>query len=236
MPVLGRFAPTLLAPLLHLVMKTPWEGAQTVLHAALDDSVPAHAGAYFADAAVAVLDNAQATDDALAARLWAVSERLVGLAPAPAAEAAPVATGDAAPAADAAAPEATKKPKKKAKKAKKSEAPAPTPVVYHGVAEPISFDDAAALEAAGIAAPLGGGAASEPAVVPAPAPAAVEVPVAAVPEPVAVEATQEPTPEPTPEATPEPTKKKKSKKKKATPTPIATPVVIHGVAEPIGMM
>lgn len=81
-PLLGAYADTLLAPLTHALMKSPWEGAQTTLYAALDDAVvAAHSGAYYSDARlVPVHANAQARDDALATRLWDASLQLVGLA------------------------------------------------------------------------------------------------------------------------------------------------------------
>lgn len=84
---LGRHIPfahalqTLAAPLLRVVLKSPWEGAQTTLHAALAPSVPLSNGAYFADCVPTAPVNPQATDDALAEALYARSRELVGLPP-----------------------------------------------------------------------------------------------------------------------------------------------------------
>jgi NAD(P)-dependent dehydrogenase (short-subunit alcohol dehydrogenase family) len=85
-----------LRPLLRLGgMIEPWEGAQTTLHALLSADVPAHNGAYFSqtgwyrDKAAGKggwplrSPNPRAHDDAAAARLDAVSRRLVGLEAAP---------------------------------------------------------------------------------------------------------------------------------------------------------
>jgi hypothetical protein len=48
------------------------------LHCLLADDVPAHAGAYFADARVAPVRNPSFTDEN-AATLWVISEKLVEL-------------------------------------------------------------------------------------------------------------------------------------------------------------
>lgn len=69
-------ADTVLAPLYHTIMKTPWEGAQTTLHTLLSPDVPAHNGEYYADAAPLAVKNA-AFSDANAKRLWELSEALV---------------------------------------------------------------------------------------------------------------------------------------------------------------
>ena len=71
----------------------PEEGAQTQLHCLLDDHVPKHSGAYFSQNAIFYADkndrkggwpmrspNPLVYDDALADRLFAVSNELVGLA------------------------------------------------------------------------------------------------------------------------------------------------------------
>ena len=71
----------------------PEEGAQTQLHCLLDDHAPKHSGAYFSQNAIFYADkddrkggwpmrspNPLVYDDALADRLFAVSNELVGLA------------------------------------------------------------------------------------------------------------------------------------------------------------
>ncbi len=60
-------------------MRTPEQGARTSLHVALSADVAGVTGAYFANSKPATA-NSYATDDAAAARLWTVSEALVGLA------------------------------------------------------------------------------------------------------------------------------------------------------------
>jgi len=62
-------------------VKTPWEGAQTTLQAVLGDEVPANAGAYYSDCRPATSLNPQATDDGLAAAVWAATERLIAASP-----------------------------------------------------------------------------------------------------------------------------------------------------------
>lgn len=78
-PLLGAYADTLLAPVTHTFFKSPSQGAQTSLHVALDDSVPAFSGSYFADAALVANANPQAADDGLVEALWGASEDLVEL-------------------------------------------------------------------------------------------------------------------------------------------------------------
>lgn len=81
---------TLLRPFLNLAgMIEPWDGAQTTLHCLLDPSVPEHAGAFYSQLGMyrdkaankggwpMASPNPNAQDDAAAARLWEVSERLV---------------------------------------------------------------------------------------------------------------------------------------------------------------
>jgi retinol dehydrogenase-13 len=51
------------------LLKTPWQGAQTTLHALLADDVPAHAGEFFADAAPHAVYSS-GFNDANAEKLW----------------------------------------------------------------------------------------------------------------------------------------------------------------------
>jgi len=81
-----------LRPILRgLGMIEPWEGAQTTLHALLDDDVHNHAGAYYSQLGIyrdkacnkggwpMRSPNPKAHDDALAEALWLRSRQLVGL-------------------------------------------------------------------------------------------------------------------------------------------------------------
>jgi retinol dehydrogenase 14 len=59
-------------------MRTPEQGARTSLHVALSPDVSGVTGAYFANSKPATT-NRHGSDDAAAARLWSISEELVGL-------------------------------------------------------------------------------------------------------------------------------------------------------------
>ena len=61
------------------MMKTPWQGAQTTIYCAVQEGIEKHSGSYFADCKVKKVTNPQGTDDAIAARLWEVSAKLVKL-------------------------------------------------------------------------------------------------------------------------------------------------------------
>ncbi|XP_017078017.1 retinol dehydrogenase 11 isoform X2 [Drosophila eugracilis] len=65
---------TILRPLLWSVMKTPKNGAQTTLYAALDPDLENISGQYFSDCHLAPVAPA-ALDDQMAKWLWAVSEK-----------------------------------------------------------------------------------------------------------------------------------------------------------------
>ncbi len=80
----------LLRPVFGLVgMIEPWEGAQTTLHAILDDTVAKHSGAYFSQLGIyrdkrskaggwpLESPNPKAHDDALAEALWVATERMI---------------------------------------------------------------------------------------------------------------------------------------------------------------
>ena len=82
----------LMRPFMGLMgMIEPWEGAQTTLHAVLDDEVPHHNGAYYSqkglyrDKSAApggwplVSPNPVAHDDAVSKRFWDISRELTGL-------------------------------------------------------------------------------------------------------------------------------------------------------------
>lgn len=60
------------------MLKKPHEAAQTVLFAALDNSLELQSGAYVVDCAVSQPSNG-AQNDADAERLWKLSEKVTGL-------------------------------------------------------------------------------------------------------------------------------------------------------------
>ncbi|XP_019627807.1 PREDICTED: retinol dehydrogenase 12-like [Branchiostoma belcheri] len=64
--------------LIHPIVKTPREGAQTSLHCAVAEGLEACSGMYFKECAPAE-PAPQAKDDAVARRLWEVSEEMVGI-------------------------------------------------------------------------------------------------------------------------------------------------------------
>ncbi|XP_052223733.1 retinol dehydrogenase 12-like [Dreissena polymorpha] len=64
--------------LIRHLMKTTTAGAQTTLHCALAPEVEQQSGKYFSDCAV-LEPTALAQDDAMASKLWSVSEKMVGL-------------------------------------------------------------------------------------------------------------------------------------------------------------
>lgn len=70
---------TILRPLLWAVMKTPKNGAQTTLYAALDPDLERVSGQYFSDCALAPVAPA-ALDDQMAQWLWAQSEKWAKIA------------------------------------------------------------------------------------------------------------------------------------------------------------
>ncbi|KAG5842724.1 hypothetical protein ANANG_G00180750 [Anguilla anguilla] len=72
-PVLG----VLLTVPAFLLMKTPWEGAQTSIHCAVAAGLEGKSGCYFSDCAVKE-PAPEGWDDLTAFRLWEVSARLVG--------------------------------------------------------------------------------------------------------------------------------------------------------------
>lgn len=65
-------------PIARLLFLDPKTGAQTTLHCALQEGIESLSGRYFSCCAVQEV-GANARDDAVAKRLWDVSERLCGL-------------------------------------------------------------------------------------------------------------------------------------------------------------
>ncbi|KAG7470535.1 hypothetical protein MATL_G00114870 [Megalops atlanticus] len=68
----------LMKPIITLFLLDPEAGAQTTLHCALQEGIEPLSGCYFSSCAVQEL-SAKARDDAVARKLWEVSERLSGL-------------------------------------------------------------------------------------------------------------------------------------------------------------
>ncbi|XP_060558277.1 retinol dehydrogenase 12-like isoform X2 [Ruditapes philippinarum] len=81
---LGRYRDTtlwrriLFVPVILFVFKTPIQGAQTTIHCAVSKDLTDVSGKYFSDCVVK-LEAPQAHDDEAAAKLWTVSEEMVGL-------------------------------------------------------------------------------------------------------------------------------------------------------------
>ncbi|XP_010868657.1 dehydrogenase/reductase SDR family member 13 [Esox lucius] len=74
----GFWARTMLAPIIALCFVDAESGAQTTLHCALQEGIESLSGRYFSCCAVEELD-AKAKDDAVAKKLWEVSETLCGM-------------------------------------------------------------------------------------------------------------------------------------------------------------
>ena len=67
-----------LSPMAKHFIKTPWHGAQTTLYCALEDSIEHHSGRYYADCHER-RPHQRALCEEHWARLWEISEDLVGL-------------------------------------------------------------------------------------------------------------------------------------------------------------
>lgn len=65
-------------PLLLLILKTPWQGAQTTVYCTTEQQLEGVSGKYFGDCKEEPCAP-QAKDDGVAKKLWEVSERLTGL-------------------------------------------------------------------------------------------------------------------------------------------------------------
>lgn len=65
-------------PVHKLFMKTPEQGTQTTLYCALEKGIEKHSGKYFADSKLGTLPS-KCFDGDTAAKLWGVSEKMVGL-------------------------------------------------------------------------------------------------------------------------------------------------------------
>ncbi|XP_078572349.1 retinol dehydrogenase 11-like [Branchiostoma floridae x Branchiostoma japonicum] len=72
---------TLMKPMFRLMMAfaiTPEQGAQTVIHCAVEEALSSESGLYYSDCDVKQ-PSQKATDDAVARQLWEMSERMTGL-------------------------------------------------------------------------------------------------------------------------------------------------------------
>ncbi|KAI8489992.1 hypothetical protein Bbelb_323530 [Branchiostoma belcheri] len=73
---------TLIKPMFYLGMaafaRTPLQGAQTVIHCAVEEALSSESGQYYSDCDVKQ-PSQKAMDDAVARQLWDVSERMTGL-------------------------------------------------------------------------------------------------------------------------------------------------------------
>ncbi|KAL2088658.1 hypothetical protein ACEWY4_015557 [Coilia grayii] len=77
-PTIALWKRLLFRPLM-LLIKTPWEGAQTTIYCAVDHSLHNTSGLYYSDCAPKQAAP-QACDDEAAKRLWDISASMVGLA------------------------------------------------------------------------------------------------------------------------------------------------------------
>ncbi|KAI4872975.1 hypothetical protein NFI96_023662 [Prochilodus magdalenae] len=77
-PKMALWMRILIVPL-FLLFKTPWEGAQTTIYCAVDESLQNTSGLYYSDCAPKEAAP-QARDDATASKLWDLSASMVGLA------------------------------------------------------------------------------------------------------------------------------------------------------------
>lgn len=77
-PTLALWKKIIVMPLM-LLIKSPWEGAQTTIYCAVDESLADKSGLYYSDCAPK-RPASQATDAAAAKRLWELSASMVGLA------------------------------------------------------------------------------------------------------------------------------------------------------------
>ncbi|XP_020797309.1 retinol dehydrogenase 13 [Boleophthalmus pectinirostris] len=76
-PTLALWKRIIAMPLMMLI-KTPWEGAQTTIYCAVEESLANESGFYYSDCARKTAAP-QAQDDAAAKRLWDLSASMVGL-------------------------------------------------------------------------------------------------------------------------------------------------------------
>ncbi|XP_072099113.1 dehydrogenase/reductase SDR family member 13-like isoform X2 [Mobula birostris] len=75
---LGLLAKLVFGPIAFLFFQTPMDGVQTTIYCAVQEGIEKFSGRYFADCKVRKVFP-HARDDAVAKKLWEVSERMVGL-------------------------------------------------------------------------------------------------------------------------------------------------------------
>ena len=63
----------------YVLLKTPWQGAQTTIYCAVAEELEGVSGGFYRDCKRAKLATAVAVDDEVAEKLWSVSEEMVGL-------------------------------------------------------------------------------------------------------------------------------------------------------------
>ena len=69
----------LFLPLILLIFKTPWQGAQTTIYCAVSEELDGVSGQFLGDCKIEKLKTAAATDDNMAEKLWQRSCKMVGL-------------------------------------------------------------------------------------------------------------------------------------------------------------
>ena len=62
-----------------LILKTPWQGAQTTIYCAVAEELEGVSGRYFGDCREQVPKTAVSMDDQVAEKLWKVSSEMVNL-------------------------------------------------------------------------------------------------------------------------------------------------------------
>jgi len=75
---LFSFLRYVLWPLMWLLFKSPYEGCQTILHCALSEELQGVSGRFYANCAEEPWSKVS-LDDAVALKLWNVSEELTGI-------------------------------------------------------------------------------------------------------------------------------------------------------------
>ena len=69
----------LVLPLILLIFKTPWQGAQTTIYCAVSENLEGVSGQFFGDCRMEQLKTTAATDDNMAEKLWHLSCKMVDL-------------------------------------------------------------------------------------------------------------------------------------------------------------
>ena len=77
LPIFVKIFGAIMWPIRKIFMKTCWEGAQTTIFCAVDESLDGVSGKYYADCQEAKLLNPKAENDELAKKLWEKSAEIV---------------------------------------------------------------------------------------------------------------------------------------------------------------